>query len=419
MKYLNIYLSMASLLANNSMVFATCADDNPQGPDAVISCAASLAGYASAEDFWNNKLFSPITLDGYCNKSTIPSGLTTAQTTLYNTSCTQQKGSYFSYASFIAADAKMKDALGDAYQFMRNSSYAVNTAELSNFLATASQETTGNGLLPIKYQQDGLYFRSEYSYLSANTCYVYPDNPNWVGAGKTLGTNCGTKALSDYYTNYYPLSTYAVAINSDSPPLVYTKFVMDNDGQYNLNVSPMTVNFPGFPTLYSGGTYSPPDGTEWQYMNQMLDFGYWIGNGNLQLTGVAMTQFFGWYYQNLADGHPVDFANFNTFVEQYLGDGELAWLGGLFYWNVRVQGYGKPTLHAVLTGSKEACHDIGLTTYLINGGCNDYNERTLYYKYFKTDVFKQSSEGVPYTYDGKTSNSMVCSANLGAYCSAP
>lgn len=415
MKSKYLYLStFAAFLAPNIALSQTCEELNPQGPDAVISCAAQEKGFASATAFWNEKLFSPVVLDTYCTST--PTGLSAAQTELFNISCRQQAGTYFSYDKFIAADAKLKNTLGENYKFMRNGSYAVNVSELANFLATAAQETTGNGLLPIKYQQDGLHFRSEYSFLAADTCFNYPENPNWNGSGKTPGTNCGTKALNQYYTNYYPLSTYAVALKSNDPTQVYTKFLMDNDAQYNLNSQAMSVQFPGQPTLYAGGTYNPPEGTIWQYMNQILSYGYWIGQGNLQLTGVSMTQFFGWYYQNLADGAPINYANFENFVTQYVGDGELAWLGGLFYWNIRINGYNRPTLHAVLTGPKDACHDIGLTTYLINGGCNDSDQRVLYYKYFKGNVFGQSTTGVEYTYQGNTSNSMICSANLGAYC---
>lgn len=419
MKTRHLLLTIIPLCAYQHFAFADCATENPQGPDPVIKCAALDAGFSSAEEYWNKKLFSPIVLDQYCNKSSAPSDLNTPQTELYNLSCSREKGTYFSYSEFIAADAIMKAALGDHYNFMRNGSYAVNTAELSNFLATASQETTGNGLLPIKYQQDGLYFRSEYSYLGTDTCYVYPANPGWTAkASKTKGSNCGVTPLAQYYTNYYPYSTYSVAVDLENAANVYTKFVMDLDGQYNLNQQ-ITVTFPGLPTLYSGGTYSPPSGTAWQYMNQLGKLGYWIGQGNLQLTGVAMTQFFGWYYQNLAEGAPVDFADYNAFVEDYVGNGKLAWLGGLWYWNVRIQGYNQPTLHTVLTGTKAACHDIGLTTYLINGGCNNAEQRVLYYKYYKSNVFKQSSEGVPYTYQGVTSDSMTCSLNLASYCTAP
>lgn len=414
------YLVFSSmLLIQTTSHAASCAEQNPQGPAAVLECAALENGFTNAKTFWEEKLFHPKTLDGYCQ--TIPTGLNTAQTELFQRSCQHEKGTYFAYETFIAADAVLAEKLGHTYGFMRNGSYAVNTAELANFLATAAQETTGNGVLPVKYQQDGLYYRSEYSYLSSDTCFIYAANPGWTGAPaeKSQGTDCGTKNIANYYTNYYPLSSYAVAMSQEDPSKMYTKFVMDQDAQYNLNSSKVTVNFPGLPTLYPSGTYLPPEGTSWQYMNQTIDQGLWIGLGNLQLTGVAMTQFFGWYHQNIIEGAPINFANFNDFVSQYLGDGQLAWEGGLYYWNARVSGFQKPTLHEVLTGPKEACHDIGLTTYLINGGCNNATERTLYYKYFKTDVFKQSSTGVPYTYQGVESNSMVCSANLASYCTTP
>lgn len=416
------YLLFSSLILIQPITHATpsCAEQNPQGPAAVLECAALENHFDSAKQFWEEKLFHPKTLDGYCQ--TIPTGLNTAQTELFKRSCQHEKGTYFAYDTFIAADAVLANKLGNQYKFMRNDSYAVNTAELANFLATAAQETTGNGVLPIKYQQDGLYYRSEYSYLSSDTCFIYAPNPGWTGepSQKSQGTNCGAKNIADYYTNYYPLSSYAVAMSQQDPTLMYTKFVMDQDAQYNLNTPKVRVTFPGGkPTLYDGGTYLPPEGTNWQYMNQTLEQGLWIGLGNLQLTSVSMTQFFGWYHQNIIEGAPIDFANFNEFVSQYLGDGLLAWEGGLYYWNARVSGANQPTLHEVLTGPNDACHDIGLTTYLINGGCNQATERTLYYKYFKTDVFKQPSTGVTYTYDGVTSNSMTCSANLAKYCTTP
>ncbi|MCX7118155.1 MAG: hypothetical protein NTW94_09710 [Legionellales bacterium] len=81
MKRLNTWLCVTSLLMMKGMAFASCTDDNPQGPDAVISCAASIAGFASAEEFWNNKLFSPVVIDGYCKKN--PPGLTVAQAAIY------------------------------------------------------------------------------------------------------------------------------------------------------------------------------------------------------------------------------------------------------------------------------------------------------------------------------------------------
>src|SRR3990167_5234215 len=104
MKYFGTYLFIAGLLMINEVAFATCAEENPQGAEAVITCAAHENGFSSAEDFWNNKLFSLITLDGYCQRT--PSGLTVAQAELFGLSCPNDTGTYFSYAGFIAADTR-------------------------------------------------------------------------------------------------------------------------------------------------------------------------------------------------------------------------------------------------------------------------------------------------------------------------
>ena len=431
MKCLTNYLSATSLMILAQITYAGCAETNPQGPDAVISCAANelTGGKLTAEQFWNSVLFDPQTLDGFClkNKDAYPTGSTTAQQQIWQKACTKQVGTYFSYASFIAADAVIAAKFGTDYQFMRNSSYNVNIAELANFLATAAQETTGNGILPIKYQQDGLYFRYELSFLGEE-CYNFPANPNWIGTSGTQlpGQNCTTTDIVSYYTNYFPLSYYLVAVDGGGD--VYTPSFFYLDTKYDLTSTTLGISFPGypnFPALYPTGTIAPPAGNTWTYMNiaSILPVGYWIGLGNLQLTNVSITQFFGWYYQHLVAGAPQNNANFANFVQGdggtqlgYLGDGQLAWEGGLWYWNFRINGYLLPTLHAVLTGPKAACHDIALTTYLINGGCNNYQERTWYYKYFKSNVFGLSSKGVDYTYEGTLSNSMVCTPNLAAYC---
>ncbi|MCX7124400.1 MAG: hypothetical protein NTU49_01340, partial [Gammaproteobacteria bacterium] len=212
MRFFNIFLSATGLLIIQSVAYATDCT-NPQGPGPVITCAAAVFNM-TAEDFWNKKLFHPTTLDGFCVKNALPAGSSTSQATMYNTlACPNERGSYFSYNKFIAADAAILAAVGaNNYKFMRSNSYALNLTELANFLATAAQETTGNGILPKSYEQDGLYFRYEDSFLSGTSCYNYPANPNWTGTGQTIGTGCSTLALANYYTNYYPLSTYIVAV---------------------------------------------------------------------------------------------------------------------------------------------------------------------------------------------------------------
>ncbi|MEI8354826.1 MAG: hypothetical protein WCG31_01805, partial [Deltaproteobacteria bacterium] len=88
-----------------------------------------------------------------------------------------------------------------------------------------------------------------------------------------------------------------------------------------------------------------------------------------------------------------------------------------WFWNYRISGQGFSTLHNVIANTqKAACHDIGITTYMLNGGCNDSAERVKYYNYFKTEVFKQYSEAKEATYNGATVNSYICSQALYEYC---
>ena len=196
--------------------------------------------------------------------------------------------------------------------------------------------------------------------------------------------------------------------------LVNTSLVMDNADKYNTNSN--TITNVGTPTLYAGGTYAAPAGYTWQYMNQTIDPGYWIGMGNLQLTGVSMVQFFGWYHQHIIDGAPVAAANYQAFVTRYLTEGKLAWEGGLWYWNYRINGIGKPTLHSVLAGENDVCRDIGITTKLVNGGCNDTITRDKYYNYFKTTVFGLSEKPVIPDPPVVDVNSYFCNDAILAYC---
>lgn len=65
------------------------------------------------------------------------------------------------------------------------------------------------------------------------------------------------------------------------------------------------------------------------------------------------------------------------------------------------------------------CHDIGITTYMVNRGCNDFQSRVAYYKYFKTDVFNLTNTSVNFSYQGTNSNSYQCTYALYAYCTSP
>lgn len=424
MRRIGIAMAITLSAASGTALAAGCAETNPSGPRLVIECAAQELYKLDGVTLWKTKLFSTSISDMFCN-SPQTSLYGNAQTEMYAVGCKDQKGDYFSYDSFLAADEELKTRLGDAYKFMREGAYEVKLQELANFLATAAQETTkGEG----KYQVDGLYQRYENgALLAANpqfadpvnnpeargNCIDVPANPDYENAPQQSNAkDCRNQGLSSYKSTYYPFSTFAVAVTPDGK-LVNTSVVVDSDFAYDTATN--VVSKTGYPTLYTkkGGTYAPPSGYKWQYMNQIGDPGYWVGMGNLQLTGDSMMKFFGWYHQKVLSP-AVAAADYMAFVKRYLGDGKLAWMGGLWYWNFRVKGEGAPNAHAILAGStKDACHDIGIATRMVNGSCNDAWGRDLYYGYFKSTVFKLSSVAQT-TPTGLSS--YQCSVGLADYC---
>jgi len=448
-RYLRLFGVLPLLLATDVAMANGFNCIAPRGPEEVIECyAASLNPPMTGEDFWDKKLFEKEAkvLDGFCQKSlsaTTPSP-NVVETALYALSCVQNTPwvNYFSYANFIAADKELKLRLPDDYQFMRTGkTLDVKQQELANFLATAAQETSGNGLLPTKYQQDGLYFRYEVAG-PLRRCWEVKANPNFLTNAKNpeppynyldkteLPTSdCATKTTIQFITDYYPFSLYVVAVQNGTG-LINTAYVTDNDCQYGLTTPTPTYSCwdatygnkkPTILTYAPAGKYPPPTGYTWQFMNKIIPSAYWLGMGNLQLTGDSMTKFFGWYYQQVDVAKPKQTADMQAFVERYLKDGILAWEGGLWYWNFRISGIGAPTLHSILAGDKAACHDIGITTALVNGAnqCHDLDGRQLYYNYFKTSVFKLGNTPILVPpKDNKENNSYQCKPEILTYCTS-
>ncbi len=399
------------------------------GPSEVLECfAKSQPSKPTAQKLWETLFFDPRSVDSYCRSATIPPNPApnTILKQYFTAFCGSNKAAYFSYEQFIHADQSLAKRLGSKYQFMRSGDTNLKLQELANFLATAAQETTGNGAFSdiTKYTTDGLFFRYEAPYTLVQ-CFSAPDNPDFVSENQISKRDSGCNALdvSAFKTQYYPLSTYVVAQQQGSN-LLSTQFVMDKDCKYTLtDPDPLiscwdaSIDKSALPDLI-GGVSKAPDGYQWQFMNQVLDSGYWVGMGNLQLTGVNVFKFFGWYHQNMVTPK-IQNADFKAFVARYLNDGELAWMGGLWYWNFRTSGIGEPNLHAVLTGPKSACHDIGITTALVNGAnqCNQDNPRQLYYNYFKSTIFGLPNTPIPVP--GSLENSYGCSQSVLNYCKAP
>ncbi len=257
------------------------------------------------------------------------------------------------------------------------------------------------------------------------TCVSVPDNPKYTSANlQTSPTHCENLGLAEFKPTYYPLSQFLVAVKPKAvedktlPYLVDTTLVVGPDGIYQTKDNVITTkDMPDFKTL--GGADLPSDGaTAWEYMNRTLKSAYWVGMGPLQLTGDSMTKFFGWYYQNLADDKKDHtFEDYQQFVDQFLQNGVMGFEGALWYWNFRINKAGGKPIHCMLgKNPSDVCHDIGIATYMTNGGCENAYGRDAYYNYFKSTVFGLSPE--PVIVASPPLNGNQCSEALYNYCDA-
>ena len=383
MKTQNIYLLISSLVLVWSSAIAASVDCNaPCGPDEVLYCVGKTMKPAqSPTELWNSSLYGTNSQDNFCETcSTEPLKHydDTLKKEVYTVSplqadyckkfCQTEKGSYFSYDNFLKA-----------YQAMQNSDSNFSIActgtlenrkkELANLLATSSAETKGG----VSNSNDGLYFRYENSWLLSS-----PDGQ------PCMDWNC--------QTNYYGDAKRTVVAVDKASGLVYTAYYWDNgtigsDGKVSgnkVNLSNLIIsvtwvdNDPGpDPDKYKLIPLSDPS---------VVLPGYWVGMGNIQLTGPSMMGFFGWYYNHIASPSQVT-ANLQSFIDTFLVDGQLGFQGGFWYWNYRIVARGDPTLHHVLNSTGQVCHDIAISTRMVNGGCNNYDSsRKPYYNYFTQTV---------------------------------
>jgi hypothetical protein len=368
-----LILSMTFCLSlQASKARADC--ENPCGAIELIECAAQAAGM-TAENFYNTILFSKKEYtDQFCKQK--PSGaITTGQQKFFSENFCENAPTYYSYEKFAAACQQFPD-----FCCAEGTEKKERYKELANFLATIAQETT---CTLAKYTTDGLYYRYE----------------NGALLGKTMQDK----------TNYYPEDTWEVATLATDPKMVYTQNFWFQDEK---NPSKGLIFEPAkSPMVATYGDIVTPSGYNKIKMNQMIEPGYWVGMGATQLTKDPMVGFFGWYYNNLAPGAPVESADYKKFVETYLNDGELGFIGAIWYWMYRVSGQGMPTVHKVLNDlNKPVCRDIAGATIGVNGGCNDYDKRKAYYQYFHEKVFKIKIKPEKKIVDGVELNSMECTA---------
>jgi len=396
--------------------FTTIDCDNPYGPEELLRCMAKEAGL-SAEEFWNTVLFdNKKYLDGFCRFGTSSDTDTEVQKYYFDTFCNEQSINYFSYQKFIDADKEMKEAMGEKYKFLRDDSAnkEARIRDFSNFLATGAQETTSAGA---GYTNDGFYFRWEYGGLG-KCCSEAELGNNIAWACIEPSNVCDLATYT--YTTYTPGIGYKVAVRQDDKSQVWThkswNTVTDNAGnEMDLAASPNKQVW--------NNNITPPDDYTIVNLNEVIEPYYWVGMGAIQLTADSVMNFFGWYYNNLVE--PLqESADLNAFVERLATDGKLSFLGAFWYWNYRVNGTGRPTIEKVLNyyegeGKESPCHDIAISTILVNGGCNDFDKREIYYNYFTETAFGTKIDPVTGIFDGVELDSMNCNLNttqLQKYC---
>jgi hypothetical protein len=142
--------------------------------------------------------------------------------------------------------------------------------------------------------------------------------------------------------------------------------------------------------------------------------------GSKQLTADSMYAFYAYYNQNIALGAPVAQANFSDFVTNtttgFLVNGQLAYQGALWYWMKRINGQnslGFRPIHEIVNDvNKPVCQDIATVTRMVNGGCNDYDPGRLNYYHYFNNQFQIPTTPIIYG----NLNSLVCNADLQAYC---
>jgi len=401
--------------------FSTVIATSPAGPKALIEVMAKEQRM-TAEEFWNTVLFdAQEELDGFCKFGAAAGSK--LQKYYFETFCTKESENYFSYKKFIIADEKMQERMGDKYTFLRETGTdkKARIRNFCNFLATGAQETTSTQK---QYTTDGYYYRYENGALGtccneeeliddqAWVCIIDPDK------GRP-GGDCDPDGPYKY-TVYTPGIGYKVALKKGTTREVWTEYAwgaIDDSGGGNkvdLTCSPTKVRWDNTPTA--------PDGYELALLNTVVDSYLWCGMGAIQLTADSVMNFFGWYYNNIENQKSADL---NAFIKTLATDGNLSFIGALWYWNYRViSNLDPPPINKVLNyyegkGAESPCHDIAISTYLVNGGCNHWEFRKKYYEYFTKTACQADIQAVIGMFDGVELDSFDCTKNSGSlntYC---
>ena len=297
-------------------------DNLPCGVDAVMTQMAQQNGYPSASDFFSKAIFS--NADGACKLGASQGSTVDCSKAMYT------------YQGLVAASQYFP-------KFACQGNLADRVRDVAAFFANVAQETYGGS--GTYDNNGGLYWRIENSGMP-NPTY----DPNYM-------------------------------VNSDANPTSFCQQGTTTDPKYIDSRS----------GIYTWNTQTISYGAQWvrdcpsnfnSPMVNILGSGNWIGHGAIQLTGDSI-------YYGTQEYNTV--TNNNLTVQQYadalVNNDQVTWFSALAYWTTAKpnQASQQPAEYYVVNDS-DPDFGFGNSIYKINGGCNNADQRTTFFKFFENQI---------------------------------
>ncbi len=339
-----IIITSAFLALNGSVL----ADDLPCGFEQVIQKAASAnQKYNTPEAFFNNVLFSQnVSVDPNTQASYEIDGVCKlTQPLSAEIDCTKPM---YSYQALVNETKQYP-------QFACEGNLADRVRDVSAYLANVALETTAG----LNYTNDGLYFRGE----NVESAPQYNPSSVYITSLEDTISYCMQGDGSDYSSAVYNFHPENNSFTAD-------QWVTKCPDEYDVD------------------------------MTDILGSGNWYGHGPMQLTSDSIfleTTVYNNKHQNKQ-------LSVVQYADGLLNDEGIAWDSSLEYWinSKPNQPNQPPPRYYVL--SNNTGWGFGKSVYMVNGGCNQYDQRLSYFKYFNG----QLSQFDPAAKDDETPAQLTC-----------
>jgi hypothetical protein len=333
------------ILSLNSIAMA---DNLPCGFEQVMQKAASAnQKFNTPEALFNNVLFSKdVSVDARTQAAYEIDGMCKLSQPLSpDIDCTKPM---YSYQALIEETKQYP-------QFACEGNLADRVRDVSAYLANVALETT----MGLNYTNDGLYFRGE----NVESAPQYDPSGIFITSLEETTSYCMQGDGSDYSSAVYNF-------HPENNSFTAGQWVTNCPDNYNIE------------------------------MTEILDSGNWYGHGPMQLTGDSIFLETTVYNNKHTDGQ----LSVPQYADGLLNNENIAWDSSLEYWvnSKPNQPNQPPPRYYVL--SNNAGWGFGKSVYMVNGGCNQYDQRLSYFKYFN----EQLSKFDPLARDGETDSQLTC-----------